>query len=316
MTERRPPADLTRIRTVSIQDRPSKVTREHLARPLEGNATVRDFLASLPHVLAADDLRAVVSALREARRRERLRLVMMGGHVVKCGLAPVIVRMMRKGYVTALAMNGAAAIHDAELAVWGKTSEDVAAGLGEGVFGMVEETATLLNGCAREAAQGGLGLGEVLAAEVGRRSPSGNDESILAAAHESGIPVSIHVALGTDIVHQHPSADGAAIGESTFVDFRLLASRLADLHAGGVALNLGSAVLLPEVFLKALAVARNLEGPIGGFVTANFDFMRHYRPLENVVRRPTRESGRGYNFVGHHEIMIPLLAAVLETDAP
>jgi hypothetical protein len=289
------------------------VTRDHFARPLPPDAAVGDLLDSLPRVLAADDLRALVSAIREARARDRLRLLMMGGHVVKCGLGPVITSLLRGRFVNAVAMNGAAAIHDAELALWGKTSEDVAAGLGEGVFGMVEETAELLNGCAVEAARAGRGFGAVLAAEVGKRSPGGNEGSILAACHALGVPLTVHVALGTDIVHQHPSADGGAIGESTFLDFRLLASRLVDLREGGVALNLGSAVLLPEVFLKALAVARNLEGPVEGFVTANFDFLRQYRPLENVVRRPTRESGRGYNFVGHHEIMIPLLAAALES---
>lgn len=311
MTRRRAPLDLARVRTVPIGDRPSKVRREHAGRPLPEGSSLGEFCDSLPDILAARDLRALVSALHAARREGRLILWMLGGHVVKCGLGPVIGDLMRRGYAGALAMNGAAAIHDAELAIWGGTSEEVAEALPGGAFGMAQETALLLNGAAAEAAAGGRGLGETLAAQVRARAGDGAGVSLLCAADELGLPVTVHVALGTDVVHQHPSADGAAIGASSFTDFRLLAGSLAELHGGGVALNVGSAVVMPEVFLKALSLARNVEGPVEGFVTASFDFIRQYRPGENVVRRPTRGSGRGYEFIGHHEIMIPLLAAAL-----
>lgn len=311
MTRRRVPLDLTRIRAIPIARRASKVLREHAGRPLPAGAPIAGFLDSLPDVLAARDLRALVAALRAARSDGRLILWMLGGHVVKCGLGPVIGDLMRRGFVNAIAMNGAAAIHDAELAVWGGTSEDVAEALPDGAFGMAEETALLLNEAAAAAAAAGRGLGETLAARVRERADQGARGSLLCTADELGLPVTVHVALGTDVVHQHPSADGAAIGASTYTDFRLLAGALGELHGGGAAINVGSAVVMPEIFLKALSVARNVEGPIESFVTANFDFIRHYRPAENVVRRPTRGSGRGFEFIGHHEIMIPLLAAAL-----
>ena len=305
------PVDLRRVRTRSIAERPSKVAREDLGRPVAEGATVRELVDSLPRQLAAVDLREFLEAWRSARRRGRAMLALFGAHVVKCGLGPVVVDLVRRGYVTAIGLNGAGAIHDTELALWGKTSEDVAQGLATGMFGMAEETAAFLNEAARRAARERRGLGEMLGALIRERAPEAGSTSLLAACHERGVPLTVHVALGTDVVHQHPSADGAAIGESTFRDFRLLASVVSGLHDGGLVLHAGSAVLLPEVFLKALTVARNVGGPVDGFVAANLDFVRQYRPLENVVTRPTAGTGRGYNFVGHHEIMLPLMAAAL-----
>jgi hypothetical protein len=316
MPSRHQPIDLGRVRTSSIATRPSKVERAHFGRPVGPRGTVAELIDSLPRALAADDLRALLAAMRAARSAGRAILWMLGGHVVKCGLAPVLESLMEDGFVTAVAMNGACAIHDAELAIWGKTSEDVAERLVDGSFGMAEETAEFMNDCARRAAREARGLGETIGARLVEVAPDGGRGSVVASAHRLGLAVTVHVALGTDVVHQHASADGAAIGAATFHDFRLLASVLRDLHGGGVVLNVGSAVLMPEVFLKALTVARNVAGPVEGFTAASFDFVRQYRPHENVVRRPTAGAGRGVEFVGHHEIMLPLLAAALAADPP
>jgi hypothetical protein len=310
----RKPIDLSPLATYPLVSRPSKVTIEDFARPLGADASVRDLLSSLPKILAAEDLRAVARAVRDARERGLPVIAGMGGHVVKTGLAPVLIDLMRRGIVTALAMNGSCLVHDFEIAVTGGTSEDVDATLGSGSFGAAEETGRVLNEAAAAGAADAIGLGEA----VGRRmqslgAPHAN-VSLVATAYELRLPVTVHVAIGNDITHIHPSADGGAIGAATHRDFRLLCTLVGEMNGGGVYLNLGSAVVLPEVFLKAVTVVRNLGNPLEQIVTANFDFIQHYRPLANVVRRPTAGTGRGYAITGHHEILIPLLAAAILAD--
>jgi hypothetical protein len=270
---------------------------------------VRGLVDALPHILAGDSFRAVVDAVIEARNRRKAILWALGGHVIKCGLAPVLIDLMRRGFVTAFAMNGAAAIHDFEIAIAGQTSEDVEAVLPDGRFGAARETGEEMN---RALAQD-LGAGEAF----GRRlddiaNPEFAACSILHQAYEAGVPVTVHVAIGTDTPHTHPAASGADIGKATHRDFCLFCSLVAQLNDGGVYLNTGSAVIMPEVFLKAVSAVRNLGHPLAGFTTVNFDFLQHYRPRVNVVERPHAGSGgRGYAITGHHEIMLPLLAAAL-----
>lgn len=302
-------ADLSRLRTVPIAGRRNRVDRGLLAAPPAADRSFDAFLASLPDVLAARDLRVLINALADAARRRRGVVLLLGGHVIKVGLGPLLVELLRRGIVTHVAMNGAAAIHDFELAAFGGTSEDVAAGLDDGSFGMAEETGAAMNAAVSGAAARGAGFGEGLADALAERGDlSGGDSSVLVACREHAVPVTVHAAIGAEITHQHPSADGAALGDTSHRDFRRLAGSLPDLHDGGVVLNLGSAVLMPEVFLKALSVARNLgEGRPAGFVAADLDMQRHYRPRVNVVERPTRTGGLGLQLTGHHEIMIPLL---------
>ena len=266
-------------------------------------------MKSLPDVLVARDFRAVVEAIASAARAKRGVVLMLGGHVVKTGLAPLIVDFMQRGIVTHVAMNGSAAIHDYEVARFGATSEDVAAGLRDGTFGMADETGREMNEAFVVGQAKQHGMGEALAHVLDARSDLAHPElSILLQAHRAGVPTTVHAALGAEIIHQHPAASGAAIGDTSHRDFRRLAASLSDLHDGGVVLNLGSAVIMPEVFLKALTIARNLEGGRPrNFVSVDLDMQRHYRPRMNVVQRPTLESGRGYELTGHHEIMVPLL---------
>ena len=306
------PLELAGLNTIPIQARGGKVKIEQFARPYEAGAGVRGLLDSLPSILAADSLRAVVDALVEARARQRAVLWGIGGHVIKCGLAPVLLDLMRRGFATAFVLNGAAAIHDFEIAIAGHTSEDVEAVLPDGRFGAAEETGREMNEAVREAV-GSVGFGEAL----GRRLENIADPrfapfSLLHEAYRAGVPVTVHVAIGADTPHTHPAADGAALGAATHRDFRLLCALLKDMDRGGVYLNVGSAVVLPEVFLKAVSTVRNLGHPLTNFTTVNFDFLQHYRPKVNVVDRPhARSGGRGYAITGHHEIMIPLLAAAL-----
>jgi len=302
--------DFSRLRTVAIGTRPGKVDRTLLARAPAGDRSFRAFLESLPHVLAANHLRTVAAAIASAHRHRRGVVVLLGGHVIKTGLGPLLVDWVGQGIVTHLAMNGAAAIHDFELASLGATSEDVEAGLADGSFGMAEETGAAMNLAIRQAHAAEWGLGEGLAqALVARGDLPAGDVSVLRACQMHGLPVTVHTTIGAEIIHQHPLADGAAIGATSLRDFRRLAGALPDLHGGGVVLNLGSAVVLPEVFLKALTIARNLgDGRPTGFFAADFDMIRHYRPQVNVVERPTRAGGTGLLFTGHHELMIPLLA--------
>jgi len=304
-------ADLAAVRTVPIARRPNKVRAEEFASPPpDGVRTFGAFLASLPDVLVARDFLRVIDAIAQAKRRDRGVVVMLGGHVVKTGLAPLLVDLMRRGIITHLAMNGSAAIHDYEIARFGATSEDVAAGLRDGTFGMAEETGRGLNEAFTAGMREKRGMGETIAVALeGTPGLAHPELSVILAAHRLGLPVTVHAALGAEIIHQHPAADGAAIGDTSHRDFRRLAASLPSLHDGGVVLNLGSAVIMPEVFLKALTIARNLGGgrPTD-FTTCDLDMQRHYRPRVNVVQRPTLAGGSGYEITGHHELMVPLLA--------
>jgi hypothetical protein len=308
-------ADLSRVTTVPVAGRRNKVDPSLLATPPGADRSFAGFLSSLPDVLAARDLRAVITAVTSAARGGHGVVLLVGGHVVKVGLGPLVRTLIGRGVVTHVALNGAAAIHDFELAAFGGTSEDVESGLADGTFGMAEETGAEMNTAIAGAARAGQGMGEGLARALAARTPlPGRDASILLAAHERDLPVTVHAAIGAEIIHQHPSADGAALGATSHRDFRRLAGSLPALDHGGVVLNLGSAVVLPEVFLKALTIARNLDnGRPTHFLAADFDMQRHYRPRVNVVQRPTREGGEGYMLTGHHELMLPLLVwGVLE----
>lgn len=303
--------DLSDVRTYPLKSRPSKARVEDFATPLAaGTATVAAFVESLPDLLAAADFKAIVRALAEARASGAGIVWGLGAHVIKTGLGPVIVDLMERGYVSAIATNGAAIIHDFEIALVGATSEDVDEALGPGRFGMADETGRLVNGAIAEGVAAGLGLGQSVARFLAAKSPQHARSSVVAAAARLGIPVTVHVAIGTDITHMHPAASGAAIGEGSLRDFRYFVSNVARLEAG-VYLNCGSAVVLPEVFLKAVALARNRGIALARLTTVNLDFIRQYRPQTNVVTRPTAGGGRGYSIVGHHELMIPLLAAAL-----
>jgi hypothetical protein len=302
-------ADLRRLTTVPVGTRRNKVDPSLLAGVPGPDRSFAAFLESLPDILAARDLRAVIAGVAAAARARRGVVLLVGGHVVKVGLGPLLRTLLAHGVVTHVALNGAAAIHDFELAAFGGTSEDVESGLADGSFGMAEETGAEMNAAIAAAARGDQGMGEGLArALAARRSLPGGDASLLLAAHEYEVPVTVHVAIGAEIIHQHPSADGAAIGATSHRDFRRLAGSLAALDQGGAVLNLGSAVVLPEVFLKALSIARNLDGgrPTH-FLAADFDMQRQYRPRLNVVQRPTRAGGAGYMLTGHHELLLPLL---------
>ena len=310
MDDRTPPADLSRVRTYPLAERTNKVTLEDFGKPVDPVDSLDEFVDGLPNVLAGRTLRELARAIVDARAARREVVVAMGAHVIKVGLSPVLIRLMEDGVITALALNGAGAIHDWEIAAIGETSEDVAASLHHGKFGMAAETGLALNEAAREAAAEGQGLGAALGRRIGAAALPNRAASLLARAHELGIPATVHVAIGSDIVHQHPSADGAAIGAASFTDFRRLVTVVSRL-SGGVWINLGSAVQLPEVFLKALSVAENLGHDVGGFATANLDMIRHYRTDENVLRRPTMGKGRAFGLTGHHEINVPLLAAAI-----
>ncbi len=302
---RYPEADLSGIRTRALAERESIVSVADFVRA-DALGKGSDPLAALPDILAGREIRLLADRMVAARRARRAVVVMLGGHVVKTGVTPCLSRLAAEGVVTALAANGSVAIHDTEIALIGRTSERVEKGLVEGDFGVARETAELLNETAREACRRGEGFGEALGRTLVEMSPPHVEHSLIAAAYRSGVPLTLHVAIGTDIVHQHPSCDGAAIGEATLRDFRILAAALTDVD-DGVVLNLGSAVILPEVFVKALNVARNLGTPARRVTTANLDFIQHYRPRQNVLSRPTLEGGHSVALTGHHEILVPLL---------
>lgn len=304
------PLDFSGLNTYSLHERHSKVTVADFAQPVRPGLTVRELIASLPRQLAGRDFPELAERIAAAVAGRRPVLVGMGAHVIKVGLAPVLIDLMERGIISALALNGAGIIHDAEIAMAGRTSEEVANVLGAGAFGAARETGAVLNQAIRQGAAAGIGLGEAVGNALLRQNFPFNDQSLLAQARRLGIPVTVHVAMGTDIIHIHPDADGAAIGQCSHHDFRVFCRLVSGLE-GGVYLNLGSAVLLPEVFLKALTVVRNLGHVAQRFTTANFDFIRAYRPSTNVVHRPTLEGGKGFNFTGHHELMIPLLAAAV-----
>ncbi len=306
------PMSFKGLNTYSLFDRPSKVSVNDFADAAAPGLSMKDFLSRLPRQLAASDLIEVARSWTEAVRSGNRIIFAMGAHVIKVGLNPVLIDLMERGLISAFAINGAGIIHDSEIAMAGKTSEDVATVLRSGAFGAARETGEFLNQAINQAASTGHGLGQTVGRRLVEEGFPHNDMSLLASAARLDIPVTVHVAVGTDIIHIHPSADGASIGKASYLDFKLFCSLVAGLQ-GGVYFNVGSAVLLPEVFLKALTAVRNLGFDVTRFVTVNLDFIRQYRPLTNVVNRPTLEGGKGYNFTGHHEIMIPLLAsAVLE----
>lgn len=306
------PLELDGVKTYPLASRNSKVSLSDFAKPLTGDASLDDFLDSLPNVLAVQSLRQIAARVKRARELKKPIIWGIGGHVIKTGLAPVIVDLMKQGFVSAIAANGSVLVHDSEIAMVGSTSEDVDATLSEGVFGGAEETAQLLNSAARDGAHDQIGLGEAVGRALLARAPKHRDYSLLCNAYESRIPFTAHITIGGDIAHFHPNFDGAALGATTHTDFRLFAELVRQMDGGGVYLNIGSAVVLPEVFLKCVTLVRNLGHPLSDIATANFDFIQSYRPLTNVVRRPTENgAGHGYSIIGHHEINIPLLAALL-----
>lgn len=309
MTRRKSgPLDLTKVRTYSLAGRTSKVTVADLARPPVGGMKVREFLDGLGGLLAAADLKEVIGAVVRAVRTERPVMAAMGAHVIKVGLSPLIIDLMERRVISLVALNGAGIVHDFELAYAGFTSEDVDAVLAGGEFGMARETSQFLNDAISEGAQRDEGIGRAVGVMIEKEQLRYRQHSILAAGARLGIPVTVHVAIGTDIIHMHPDASGEAIGKGSLTDFHTFASAVADL-SGGVYFNIGSAVVLPEVFLKAISLARNVGASVEGFTTVNMDFIRHYRPQTNVVGRPTAGTGRGITLVGHHEIMVPLVCA-------
>ncbi len=301
--------DTSRIKTYSLKDRPSKVRVDDFAKPHHPGASFKDFFSSLPNILGAQHLKDVVAALVQARKDQRPVMLGMGAHSIKVGLNPVIIDLMERGIITSLALNGAGIIHDFELAFVGQTSEDVDKEILSGAFGMAEETGSMLNQAIASASDD-----EGIGACVGRMIQAGNfpykDKSLLAVGHRLGVPITVHVAIGTDIIHMHPSFDGRALGAAAHRDFLTFCALVSELE-GGAYINLGSAVLLPEIFLKAVTLCRNLGHPLRHFTTVNMDFVQHYRPNTNVVRRPTQGGGRGFALTGHHELMLPLLAAAL-----
>jgi hypothetical protein len=303
--------NLNKVKTYSLETRKSKVAAGDFAKPpLRGKSFSR-FYHSLPRILKANDFRAVVEAVAKAQRSRKAVIFMAGAHVIKCGLNPVVIELIKKKIITCIALNGAGLIHDFEIAFGGKTSEDVTENLKNGRFGMGRETADFLNNAAREGVAKGLGLGQAIAQKLNASKLRYKKLSLLNNAYKYGIPVCVFVAVGTDIIHQHPSFDAALTAEGSLRDFRMLAEEVSRLNNGGVVLNFGSAVILPEVFLKALNLARNLGAPVRNFTTANFDMIYHYRPYQNVVSRPVLSGGKGYYIIGHHEIMLPLLAQAI-----
>jgi hypothetical protein len=319
------PVTLGGVRTYPLSTRKSKVTARDLGKAVSRGVSFSKFLDSLPKILAAQDLRALSSLIHAARKQKKAILWGIGGHVIKVGLAPVLIDLMDKGYVSGISMNGAALIHDFEIAMAGGTSEDVEAAIGKGKFGMAQETGWGINEIAKLAHRIRIGYGEAAGQYLtsGIVEPKYPELSLLVGAYKRRIPVTIHLAIGTDITHMHPAADGGALGAASLHDFRLFCALVQKMNEGGIYLNLGSAVLLPEVFLKAVSVVRNLGVPLRSITTANFDFIQHYRPIMNVVKRPTAASNgekgkgsRGFAITGHHELMLPLLAAALVSGWP
>ena len=311
--------DLSRVRTIPVASRPNKVQADQFATPPAGGGSFATFLASLPRVLQAESLLRVVDAIERAVQSERAVLWMLGGHVVKTGIGPLLIDLMERGALTHLASNGSAAVHDYEMARWGGTSEDVEAGLADGSFGMADETGRDMNGAFRRGMEDGIGMGEALGRDLAARTDLAYPElSLLLQTYRRGVSFTIHPAIGAEIIHQHPAADGAAIGDTGHRDFRRLAAALPSLDDGGVVVNVGSAVIMPEVFLKALTVARNVsEGRPRAFTACDLDMQRHYRPRVNVVERPTRSTGgTGFQITGPHELLVPLLAWALAERLP
>ncbi len=307
------PIDMASVTTYPLQDRINKVSVNDFATLADSETDLSPFLESLPKILKGQDFLELTDKIVTAYQRKKPVIVMMGGHVIKCGLSPLLIALAREGVITSFAFNGASSIHDFEIALIGETSEDVSEYLQTGKFGMWEETGKLMNEAIQHAADTGIGMGEALGKKLITLDVPYNTYSLLAAGIQYDFPITVHVAIGTDIIHQHPSANGAAIGEASFTDFRLLTELVTQLEDGGVVLNFGSAVILPEVFLKALTIARNLGHTVSHFTAADFDMNQQYRPVENVVKRPTEMGGKGYTFTGHHELMIPLLVQAIKS---
>jgi hypothetical protein len=311
------PLDLEGVKTYPLASRSSKVSLDDFAKPIDNGATISDFLSRLPNILAVQSLRQLVARIQRARTLHKPIIWGIGGHVIKTGLAPLMIDLMNRGYLTAVAANGSVLVHDAEIALIGSTSEDVDATLSEGAFGGAEETAQLLNTAAHNGALDRIGLGESVGRSLLALNPQYRDYSLLCSTYQAKVPFTAHVTIGGDIAHFHPNLDSASLGAATHTDFRLLADVVRQMDGGGVYLNVGSAVVLPEVFLKCVTLIRNLGHPFTDVTTANFDFIQSYRPQTNVVRRPTeRGAGQGYSITGHHELTIPLLAAMLLTTKP
>ena len=302
------PIDLSRVKTYPLSERKSRVSSSDFAKTWQKGSFFKEFLDSLPDVLAGSHIKTVISSIAAAFKNKKTIVFAMGAHVIKVGLNTVVVDLMERGIITAVAMNGAGIIHDSELAMAGQTSEDVAASIGNGSFGMAHEINSFLSDAIYKAGQKSSGLGETIGLAMIEENLPFLDQSILAAGARLGIPVTVHVAFGTDIIHMHPGFDPNAAGAATHIDFRTFASVIATLE-GGIYLNVGSAVILPEVFLKAVTLVRNLGHNLDNFTTVNMDFIRHYRPITNVVNRPTARGGQGFDLTGHHEIMLPLIAA-------
>ena len=309
------PLDLDDVRTYPLSSRPSKVTVADFARPISENASLAEYLKSLPNILAVGNLREIAAQMRRAKSLGKPIIWGIGGHVIKTGLSPIMIDLMGRGFVSAIAGNGSVLIHDAELAMVGSTSEDVDATLAEGGFGGAEETGRLLSEAAQQGALDQIGLGEAMGRALSALKPQHEAVSLLCAAYKARVPFTAHLTIGGDIAHFHPSSDGASFGATSHTDFRLLAEVVRRMNGGGVYLNIGSAVTLPEVFLKCVTLVRNLGHEFSDITTANFDFIQSYRPLTNVVRRPTAGGGRGYAITGHHELTIPLLAAEIIAGA-
>lgn len=308
MTHSFKPIELDAIKTVSLSKRKSKVTVDDFAKPLKKGSSIKDFLDNLPDILAGKNIRSVIAAIAKASIKDNVILFGMGAHVIKVGLNPVVIDLMERGVISAVAMNGAGIIHDLEVALDGKTSEDVNESIDDGSFGMTYETCDFINKAITAADQHSKGLGESVGQIILENNLKFKDKSILAAGSRLDIPITVHIAVGTDIIHMHPGFDPKSAGQASHRDFRTFASIVSALE-GGVYLNVGSAVLLPEVFLKAITLVRNLGHDLKNFTTVNMDFIQHYRPLTNVVSRPTQKGGQGFNLVGHHEIMLPIIAA-------
>ncbi len=309
------PINLDEINTYELASRPSKVTVKDFATPISADDSLKEFLDKLPNILAVQSIREIAKAVKRAKSLNKPIIWGIGGHVIKTGLAPILIDLMNRGFLTAIAANGSVLVHDTEIALVGFTSEDVDATLGDGDFGAAKETGEILNSAAKNGQIDNIGLGEAMGREVSNLNPPNADKSLLCQTYANKIPFTAHLTIGADIGNFHASADGSALGETSHTDFKLFCSIVKEMNDGGVYLNIGSAVTMPEIFLKAVTVVRNLGFPLQDITTANFDFIQHYRPLTNVVRRPTANgAGRGFSVTGHHEIMIPLLAAHLICD--
>ncbi len=307
------PVDISKVKTLPLRDRTNKVSVKDFSTFSDIGEGITSLLDTLPKILKGEHFLDLVDRIIIAYQKRKAVIVMMGGHVIKCGLSPLLISLAKQGIITAFVFNGASSIHDFEIALIGETSEDVSLYLQNGQFGMWEETGKLMNAAIQKAVDSKIGMGEALGNSLEELNAPYNAYSLLASCSELNIPITVHVAIGTDTIHQHPRANGAAIGEASFTDFRILTNLLPQLEDGGVILNFGSAVILPEVFLKALTIARNLGHTVSHFTAADFDMQQQYRPLENVVKRPTEMGGKGYTFTGHHELMIPLLVHAIKS---